>query len=386
MIYLSLPISSQIGWGLCGRYIAQEMSRLADVRLLTEQLVEANVRDELDFRALSELLPTPTDARRLKGLATGGRLDGPLLTAIVGFDLKPLVDGLRGTRTVGYTFFESNYVAPQVLEQAQQTFDHIVAGSKACEMRLRAGGLTKVSTIIQGIDPAVFHPAPVERRYLRDRFVIFSGGKIEYRKGQDLVVRAFKVLQDKYPDVMLMTAWHNPFGATWDSMKDSKHVKFEPTSSDPTTMVRQFLADNGIDERRAIVLGPKPNFVMNRFYKQTDVGLFPNRCEGGTNLVLMEYMACGKPVIATYGSGHRDVLTEHNALLLKRLTPVQVQENGRRIATWDDPDLDEVVAALEFAYANRERMVDLGRQAGEDMKQCTWERTARQFLECLLQK
>ena len=41
--------------------------------------------------------------------------------------------------------------------------------------------------------------------------------------------------------------------------------------------------------------------VMNK----TDIGIFPNRVEGGTNLVLMEYLACGKPVIASYGTGQR---------------------------------------------------------------------------------
>jgi glycosyltransferase involved in cell wall biosynthesis len=383
MIYISLPISSQIGWGICGRYISQELSRLADVRLVTNELSENNVRDELDFRALSELLPSPAEVARLQALGTSG-LDGPLLTACVGYDLKPVVADLRGTRTVGYTFFESNYISDEARESARQTFDHLVAGSTACEERLRAGGLTNVSTIIQGIDPALFNPAEVERRYLRGRFVVFSGGKLEHRKGQDVVVRAFKVLHDKYSDAVLMTAWNNPFMPSRDSMRGSHLVRFAPRSTDPTQVVREFLADNGIDPRRCVVLGPKPNFVMSRFYKQTDVGLFPNRCEGGTNLVLMEYMACGKPAIATHSSGHRDVVTPENAIVLNDLRPVRIEENGRHIATWDEPNVDEAVAALEFAYQNRERTAQIAGRGGADMQRCTWQATARQFLECLV--
>jgi glycosyltransferase involved in cell wall biosynthesis len=382
MIFISLPISSQIGWGLCGRYITQELARLTEVRLLTRDLVETNLRDELDFRALSELLPAAADAG-LVNLQPGQPLGGPLLIGSVTLEMEPLVPGLRGTPTVGYTFYEDRYMTPQIRENARRWYDHIVAGSKACEIRLRENGLTEVSTVVQGIDPAFFDPSPVERRYLRDQFVIFSGGKLELRKGHDVVVRAVKALQDKYRDVVLMTAWHNPWRENLESIKASRLVRLTASGGDFLTVVREFLAENGIDVRRTVNLGPKPNFAMARFYKQSDVGLFPNRCEGGTNLVLMEYMACGKPAIATYSTGHCDVLTEANSLPLKRLTPMKIQREGRPVAVWDDPDLDEVVAALESAYHNRERLKPLADQAGKDMKEFTWAHTARAFLSIL---
>jgi hypothetical protein len=97
----------------------------------------------------------------------------------------------------------------------------------------------------------------------------------------------------------------------------------------------------------------------------------------------MEYMACGKPAIATFSSGHRDVVTAENALLLRDLQPLRIEENGRQIATWDEPNLDEAVAALEFAYQNRERIAELGKRGADDMQRCTWQETARQFLACL---
>jgi glycosyltransferase involved in cell wall biosynthesis len=382
MIFISLPISSQIGWGLCGRYITQELSRLADVRLLTRDLVETNLRDELDFRALSELLPTTADAGRAN-IQPGQPLDGPLLIGAVTHDMQPMVHNLRGTRTVGYTFFEDRFMTPETVENSRRWYDHIVAGSKACETRLRENGLTQVSTVAQGIDPTFFYPSAVERRYLRDQFVIFSGGKLELRKGHDVVVRAVKVLQDKYRDVLLMTAWHNPWRENLETIKASGLVRLSSTSSDFVTLVREFLTENGIDVRRTVNLGPKPNFAMARFYKQTDVGLFPNRCEGGTNLVLMEYMACGKPAIASFSTGHCDLMTDLNSLPLRRLKPLTIERDGRAVAVWDEPDLDEVVAALESAYRNRERLKPLAQQAGEDMKNFTWTHTAKQFLQLL---
>ena len=55
---------------------------------------------------------------------------------------------------------------------------------------------------------------------------------------------------------------------------------------------------NGLDAKRIKTYELVPSYQLRGIYGCTDIGIFPNRCEGGTNLVMMEYMACGKPVIA----------------------------------------------------------------------------------------
>jgi len=378
MIYLALPLGSHFGWGVCGKYITLEMARVAAVRLLADAFTPASVGDELDSFALTAVLPTAEEQARLNSLQ-GARLDGPLLMTIVNKSLQPKVLNLRGTRTVGYTFFEESFLTPDAAQTARRSFDHVAAGSSWCEAALRQAGLSDVSTIIQGIDPTVFSPAPVERRYFHDRFVVFSGGKLELRKGQDLVVRAFKVLQDKHRDVLLVTSWSNPWRFSLETIRGSPHVRFTATANNHQAMMAQFLGENGIDVSRTLNLPPLPNVTMARIYKQTDVGLFPNRCEGGTNLVLMEYMACGRPAIASFSSGHKDILTPQNALLLRSLTPITVRNNDTPVGIWDEPNLDEIVVQLELAYANRERLQPLASQAGADLAQRTWRRTAEQF-------
>ena len=208
---------------------------------------------------------------------------------------------------------------------------------------------------------------------------MFSGGKLELRKGQDIVVRAFKILQDKHRDVLLVTSWSNPWRFSLETIRSSPHVRFSATASDHQQMLAEFLGENGIDLSRTINLPPLPNVTLARIYKQTDIGLFPNRCEGGTNLVLMEYMACGLPAIASLSSGHRDILTRENALVLRSLTPITIRNNDAAVGTWDEPNLDEVVAFLELAYANRGQLTPLARQAGADLSRLTWRRTAEQF-------
>jgi glycosyltransferase involved in cell wall biosynthesis len=384
MIFLALPTGNRHGWGVVGQNVAQEIARLAPAKLLTDPFTISSVGDEFDYHVLRQIAATDDELARCKAAPPGTRLPGPLLVVVqdLGMNAFSVAANLRGTRTVGHTVFENSYMSPEVLERAR-SYDHLAAGSTACAERLRALGLASVSTAVQGIDPTIFEPTPVERRYFSDRFVIFSGGKLELRKGQDVVVRAIQILQQKYRDVLLVTAWYNAWPATARSLELSRWARFAPTSNDPLEMVQQFLAQNGIDLSRTINLPLRPNTSMARIYKQTDIGLFPNRCEGGTNLVLMEYMACGLPVIASFSSGHRDILTAENSIPLRHGTPVPFQEGDQVVAIWDEPNLDEVVAALEFAYANRDKLRPLARQASEDLKRRTWRHTAEAFLKLL---
>lgn len=122
---------------------------------------------------------------------------------------------------------------------------------------------------------------------------------------------------------------------------------------------------------------------MARVYRNSDVGLFPSRCEGGTNLMLMEYMACGRPAIATYASGHRDVLTDDNSLPLRRLREATVRQAHEPPRIWANADLEEIVEKLEWAYQNRGHLAELGARAARDMTRFTWADTAQRFFELL---
>jgi len=374
MLYLAVPTGAFHGWGVCGRYLVKELSALTETSLLTDPFDLGAVGDELDYHLLTaKLLP----AEPLQSVPS------PVLQAITNAQLLPYRPGLRGSFNLGYTFFEINLLAARHAGNLRQHFDIIATGSRFCEEVLRSGGLTSVATVLQGVDPALFNASHSEKEYFRDVFVVFSGGKFELRKGQDLVIRAFKALQDKYRDVLLVNSWFNCWPSSVNTMLVSRHISFRPASSDYLTIINQVLDDNGIDRKRVITLLPRPNLMMARIYKNTDVGLFPNRCEGGTNLVLMEYMACGKPAIASLNSGHKDILTGENSIPIRAARPVTIREGETDIALWEEPDLDETIAHLEWAYHHRDRLRPIGARAGQDMTRYSWKRTAGQFYQML---
>ncbi len=378
-IYLVMPRGVNYGWGICGKYLAREISALEKTRYVTEPFTAEEIGDELDDRLLRELCLSREELEALLHEAGGKPLDEPVIQAIQGNNLLPWGPRIASRRRIGYTFFEDNVLSRESIRNGEENFDVVVAGSRWCEEILQDQGLRNTRTILQGVDPDIFHPRENGKQYFKDRFVVFSGGKLELRKGQDIVIRAFSHLARKYDDVFLVISWYNQWPASLQSMAASRHIHFESPNGDYQAFIRRLLESNGVPPEKVLSLPPKPNMMMPRIYQNTDIGLFPNRCEGGTNLVLMEYMACGKPVVASFASGHRDILTEENALPVFGMKKMNVRRNSTLTAVWDDPDLDETVEKLEWAYLNREKLGRIGAKAGEDLGRLTWAETARQF-------
>jgi glycosyltransferase involved in cell wall biosynthesis/SAM-dependent methyltransferase len=351
--YLGLVQGDGYGWGVCSRYLIRELSKIRPVAVLN-----------------------PDD-----GSDENGALPGMLFQALVNVDLDPMFPKARGERNVGYTFFENELTDRS--KQNAQWYDRVLGGSTWCKERMLEKGITHCDVLIQGIDPNIFYP--IQESLNPDRFVIFSGGKFELRKGQDLVLKAVKIMQDKYPDVWLVNCWYNLWPASTRLMGYSPHIRFQHHDNEPwpATMQRTY-QDNGLDGTRIITHELVPQESQLALYAATDVGLFPNRCEGGTNLVLMEYMACGKPVIVSNASGHKDIVNDRNALLLNHLSRFNVTDaHNRLIGRWLEPSLDEIVSRLEYAYHHRTDLRQYAKQAGEDLKQFTWGHSARQLLKIM---
>jgi glycosyltransferase involved in cell wall biosynthesis len=352
MLYLGLVSGNNYGWGVCSQYLVQELARKTSCQVLNDA----------------------------DGTATSKNLNGKLFQALTTGDFFAMYEDARGTENYGYSFFE-NELTTHSVENAKK-YDRVLAGSTWCCNRMREKGITNSGVLIQGIDPDIFYPITEVKE--TDNFVIFSGGKFELRKGQDLVLQAVKILQQKYADINLVNCWYNKWPASMKLMGYSQHIKFEYREKPWQELMHHTYMINGLDASRIRTLDLVANEMQRRIYKQTDIGIFPNRCEGGTNLVLMEYMACAKPVIASNTSGHKDIVTAENALLLNELRDISITgPDNQLIARWQEPSLDELVARIEYAYHHREEIKKIGMKAGQDLQKFTWEHTAQQLLDLI---
>ncbi len=382
-------ISSFFGWGVYGLNLALHWSADPDLEPLCSLPVDERqiVVDPLKRRQLEPFIAASAKLRADIERYAGGEVatNVPVLAALGNnFAVSPASGNVRfsGKPTVGVVFFEIPRLDPSVIDNAK-ALPLIVAGSTWNERILREYGVTSVKTVIQGVDPTIFHPAP-RAGILGDRFKVFSGGKLELRKGQDLVIAAFRVFAERHPDALLVTAWHSPwpqFARQIDLSGRAAPVTFSGDKVD----VSAWAAANGIKADQILDLGAVPNAFMPPILREMDVALFPNRAEGGTNLVAMECMACGVPVILSANTGHLDIIEDGNCYRLDRQREVSGQ-GGPVGGTpgWGESDVDEILEALERAYADREDARHRGARGAETLARYTWAATSRAMKDIVL--
>ena len=212
---------------------------------------------------------------------------------------------------------------------------------------------------------------------LVDRFCVFSGGKLEHRKAQDIVLAAFRSFAARHPEALLVTAWHSPWAELARSLDVSGLVSPVRFGPDGSVDVTGWAAANGIDPVQVLDLGAVANHEMPAILREMDVAVFPNRCEGGTNLVAMECMACGLPVILSRNTGHLDLMDGDNCFALERQLPVAGHGAGLGdVAGWGETSVEEVVATLEQVFADRADARHRGQLAADSMRRLTWKQTA----------
>ena len=328
-----MPVGTAHGWGIAGSYLRGELAKLP-------------------------------------------ALDGVTLHSIR-HDFSPFDQAAWDRINIGYCFFEHELLAAPFIAEAAERWDHVVAGSSWCEQQLRCFGMPHTSTILQGIDAKRFKVQPP--RSDDGRFIVFSGGKFEFRKGQDIVLAAMRIVMQHHPDVWLSCAWYNAWPHSLMTMQQSRLIDFAWRDLPCQQLLHEVVVRAGLDPGRVLLHPPFDNLRMPLIYAESDLGLFPNRCEGGNNMVMCEYMACGRTVIASDRTGQADVITGRNAWAIPNYRAVTALLDGQPTGNWQEACLDEVVALLEEAYADRSTLHAKAQVAADDMRRLDWADAARQF-------
>jgi len=371
-------LSSLHGWGVYGLNLALAWSGDEALEAATDYEVVAQhlTLDPLQahalagFRARSGRLRAQLLAQKPEALTLNA-----VLLAGLGNDLQaqpgPHGGQLLGRPSFGTIFFERETLGPKARE-ALAPHAAIIAGSSWNAAVLRAHGVPRVELVLQGIDHALFHPAP-RRGLFPGRFVVFSGGKLEARKGQDNVIAAWRIFATRHPDALLISAWHNHWPDGARGIDASRRAAPLPFRADGTPDISAWVAANGIRADQFLDLGVVPNALLAPILREADAAIFPNRCEGGTNLVAMEAMACGVPSILSANTGHLDLLRDDAALALT---------DQRAIASapgWRESNIEEILAALEALYADRAKARQIGAAGAKLLSGLTWARTAAEM-------
>ena len=388
--YISWGISSFFGWGVYGLNLALHWAVDPDIEpvgayaMSRDRLVVDPLRRQVFDRFMARSKAFQDRLRPFQNSPV--TVEGTVLSCFNdSFQVEPAAHGvtLRGKPTIAATFFETARLSEDSVRRAAD-FPVIVTGSTWNTEVLHAHGLRNVRKVIQGIDPTLFHTAPRQGLFA-DRFLVFSGGKLERRKGQDIAIAAFRRFAERHPEALLVSVWGNMWSKSSRSINDGDVAEPVPFDASGAANLAGWAAANGIGPDNFLDLGFVPNAQLPAMLREMDVALFTNRAEGGTNLVAMECMACGVPTILSRNTGHLDLIEDDNCYALNQQGELTGAEAGvAAIAGWGESDVDEVVEALERVYAHRAEARERGARGAASVGRLTWAKTAAEMKDVVL--
>ncbi len=350
-VVLNWQANNSFGWGLLGLNIFQQWARDAEIQPLMGFPIEPNDVLGVDpLRVLALEAATAASNEFLKEFAAG-KMDLRERQVLV---IDGLENGLNppsargGIRNVARCIFEDTRIDD--LDRKLTGYDSLVCASDWSAKLLRAHCGKPVTMIHEGIDPSQFFPGPRSGVLDSGRFYVFSGGKVEFRKAQDLVVLAFREFAARHDDAVLVAAWHSPWPQISEGYQGRLPLPLR-LNSDGVLDIPRWVVENGIPAKQFIDLPRMQNTEMPAILREMDCAVQVSRCEACTNLPAKEAMACGVPVILADNTGVRDLIDTDNCVALKHQTPIELK-SGIGTAGWGDSSVEEIVTALEMLYTD----------------------------------
>ncbi len=232
----------------------------------------------------------------------------------------PLVVTARGT---DLNLLPADPAARRHLERLAREADALVAVSRALAAVWRQLGAPeeRVQVVENGVDLELFRP--LEREVARERLglrgpLLLTVGELSERKGVDVAVRTLAHLP----------GWHLAL------------VGEGPLRRRLEDLARAL----GVAERLAFA-GARPQRELPLWYAACDVFLLPSRREGLPNVVL-EALACGRPVVAARVWGLPEVVCEPVAGRLVAGHGPEAYAAAVRTVAARPPDPEEVRATV----------------------------------------
>ena len=371
------PMSSFHGWGIYGLNLALQWANDPDILPLFPYGIEES-QLKLSPKETKELVTIISHSKdlqeRCSKKTTSSLPHKTLLLQALGNQLvfaQKDAEKLRlpEHQELGVVFLENTKLNAAALERAKR-WPLLIAGSTWNQSLLESSQQAPVQTVFQGVDTKIFYPRSKQEQK-RKHFRIFSGGKLEYRKGQDLVLLAFRHFAQRHADAQLVTAWQSPWPHLGRSLETNPEIAALRFKNDQTLNVQSWAEANGIPGEQIVDIGRVANREMGEVMRNIDVALFPNRAEGGTNLVAMECMASGVPVILSENTGHLDLAKPECVFGLKAQGPVNYGDMGTE--GWGESSVDEMIEALEKVYQDQDAAWALGQKAHRMLQDWSWQ-------------
>jgi glycosyltransferase involved in cell wall biosynthesis len=295
-------------------------------------------------------------------------VDAPSVRLAQQFDLA--LHAGRGAR-VAFTIFETDVFTSRERHHLRMQDAVLVCSPWAREVCV-ANGLapSTVHVVPLGVDREIYHPDVVPRqRWQADETVFMQVGKLESRKGQLDLLRAFEAAFTPRDRVRLVFICHNPF-----LRKDQFEAALAPFRT--SVMARHItlhLTELATSRDVAAMMAA------------ADCGVFPSRAEGW-NLEALEMLAMGKALIVSNATAHTAFLTSDNARLIEMGPPERLAggQHPGSWPSWTSAQHEQLVHHLRAVHADRRAGAGMRNDAGiETAMRHSWAASADAVLKAL---
>ena len=318
MINLSAGLNST-GYGVVATNIFKEFWKRDDGSLTLFPIGNAGVDQNLYGNVKTAIERVKTYNSNLPGLKI--------------WHQHSLADRYSNTLNSALTFFELDSLSDREVCHLS-SLDVLFVASKWAQAICNAHDIKSV-VIPMGVDTDIFFPAQSSN----GPYKFFTTGKIEIRKGHDILCDLFNRAFSDKDDVELLIKWRNPF-----------------LSQEENYTWQQSYLDSPLGHKIKFFDTVAHSDVAN-FIHSGHCGICPTRAEG-FGLGILEAIACDKPVITTDYSAITEFCNDTNAKLVK-IDCLESAYDGRwfnnegQWAHFGKEQEEQFIAHMRYCYNNR---------------------------------
>jgi glycosyltransferase involved in cell wall biosynthesis len=294
-------------------------------------------------------LPHVGYGKMVQGLQQGlaGKVEFREDAERVVFALKPnMVKGwYAGQKAALITMWETNWLPAEFTDYVD-LFDTIIVPSLH-NWELFSQFHDNVRVIPLAVDREVWCP---KARPKNKKFKILCGGSEWYRKGLDVVLKAF--LEMNLPDAELHIKIVPPYLSAPDNLDYPNVVVHNQwmTVEDEADLVRSM-----------------------------DCFISVSRGEG-FGLMPLQSISAGVPTIVSDAHGHREFSDLATHRVPTRLVPTN-HGTWQDVGEWDEPEFGAILSAIQDIYDNRERYREQAEMYAGEVSAFNWNTAADQLLQ-----
>lgn len=260
------------------------------------------------------------------------------------------LDAVDAPYRIGYTMLETTGIPSEWVRQCNR-MDELWVPSPFNAWSFRKSGVRRPIRVMPLglIDTHYFNPEikgyPIEGQYTF--LSIFEWGE---RKAPEILLRAFNKAFKKEEPVLLVCKYSN---------------------SDPEISPDQIIDSLQLDPNGGRIFFSEnenvPYYQLPQLYCSADCFVLPTRGEGW-GMPILEAMACGLPVVASYWSAQQYFMNDTNSYPLQVSLIDAVAKcpyyNGFK---WAEPSESHLARLLRHVYTHQEEAAQKGRQAAGDV-------------------